>query len=47
MLEDGPVSIESEYDEALALPGIIKQVVIAESEGMDAIIIKAAPNAPR
>ena len=42
MLEDGPVSIESEYDEALALPGIIKQVVIAESEGMDAIIINCA-----
>lgn len=42
MLEDGPVSIESEYDEALALPGIIKQVVIAESEGMDAVIINCA-----
>lgn len=42
MLEDGPVSIESEYDEALALPGIIKQVVIAESERMDAIIINCA-----
>ena len=42
MLEDRPVSIESEYDEALALPGIIKQVVIAESERMDAIIINCA-----
>ena len=42
MLEDGPVSIESEYEEALALPGIIEQVVIAESEGMDAVIINCA-----
>ncbi|SVC30054.1 uncharacterized protein METZ01_LOCUS282908 [marine metagenome] len=42
MLEHGPVSIESEYDEAIALPGILKQVAIAESEGMDAIIINCA-----
>lgn len=42
MLEDGPVSIESEYDEALALPGILKQVSIAESEGIDAVIINCA-----
>lgn len=42
MLEHGPVSIESEYDEAIALPGILKQVSIAESEGMDAVIINCA-----
>ena len=42
MLEDGPVSIESEYDEALALPGILKQVSIAEFEGIDAVIINCA-----
>lgn len=34
----GPASIESEYDEALALPGILKEALEAEKEGFDAVI---------
>jgi len=42
LLEHGPVSIESEYDEALALPGLLAEVRKAETEGMQAIIINCA-----
>ena len=38
-LEKGPASIESAYDEALAVPGILELVKKAESQGFDAAII--------
>jgi len=38
-LESGPASIESYYDEAVAVPGIIARVRQAEREGVDAVII--------
>jgi allantoin racemase len=38
-LESGPASIESYFDEAVAVPGIIARVRQAEREGMDAVII--------
>jgi allantoin racemase len=38
-LEKGPASIESAYDEALAVPSTLKLVRKAESEGYDAVII--------
>ncbi|HJX39396.1 MAG TPA: aspartate/glutamate racemase family protein [Anaerolineae bacterium] len=38
-LDKGPPSIESRYDEALAVPDVIAKVVRAELEGMDAAII--------
>lgn len=38
-LEKGPASIESAYDEALAVPGILELVAKAEKEGFDAVII--------
>jgi allantoin racemase len=42
LLDEGPLSIESEYDEALALPGLLREVRKAEAEGMQAIIINCA-----
>lgn len=38
-LDAGPASIESEYDDALAVPGILAKVRQAEKEGVDAIVI--------
>ena len=38
-LDKGPPSIESRYDEALAVPDVIAKVALAEQEGMDAAII--------
>lgn len=38
-LEKGPASIESAYDEALAIPGILDLTLKAEKEGYNAVII--------
>ena len=38
-LDKGPPSIESRYDEALAVPDVIAKVARAELDGMDAVII--------
>lgn len=38
-LDKGPASIESAYDEALAIPGILDLTLKAEREGYDAVII--------
>lgn len=37
-LDRGPTSIESSYEEALAVPDILSKVVQAEKEGVDAVI---------
>ena len=39
LLDSGPVSIESEFDEALSVPDTIRKAVDAEREGANAIII--------
>lgn len=39
LLDRGPASIESELDEALAVPDTVKRAIEAEREGADAIII--------
>jgi len=39
MLEAGPASIESEFDEALAIPDTIRLAIEAERAGADAIVI--------
>lgn len=38
----GPDSMESAYDEAIAAPYILQQVVSAEAEGCDAVVIDCA-----
>ncbi len=38
-IETGPASIESRFDEALAVPGMIAKIVAAEREGVDAVVI--------
>jgi allantoin racemase len=38
-LRSGPASVESAYDEAVAIPDVITRVREAEAEGMDAVII--------
>lgn len=38
-IETGPASIESELDEALAQPGVVKQAILAERDGAEAIVI--------
>lgn len=38
-LEVGPASIESAFDEALALPDTIAKIVAAEQDGVDAVVI--------
>lgn len=38
----GPDSMESAYDEAIAAPYILRQVVSAEAEGCDAVVIDCA-----
>lgn len=35
----GPVSIESHYDEALAVPGLLQEIAVGESEGCDGYVI--------
>ena len=42
LLERGPASIESEYDEAIALPDTLRRVQEAQADGMDAVIINCA-----
>ncbi|MEJ8567692.1 aspartate/glutamate racemase family protein [Elongatibacter sediminis] len=39
LLERGPASIESEFDEALAIPDTIRLAIEAERDGADAIVI--------
>lgn len=39
LIKEGPASIESEFDEALCVPGTIRQAIDAEKRGADAIII--------
>jgi len=39
LLDKGPSSIESEYDEALAIPDTIQKAIEAENDGADAIVI--------
>ncbi|MDK2919480.1 MAG: allantoin racemase [Candidatus Petromonas sp.] len=38
-LDYGPASIESEYDEAIAVPDILNKVYKAEKEGFDGVIL--------
>jgi len=35
----GPASIESHYDEALAVPGIIEEILAGDAEGVDGYVI--------
>ncbi|PZF58782.1 Asp/Glu racemase [Curtobacterium sp. MCSS17_008] len=35
----GPASIESHYEEALAVPGLLEQVALGEQEGVDAYVV--------
>lgn len=35
----GPASIESHYEEALAVPGILEQIDLGEREGVDAYVV--------
>jgi allantoin racemase len=39
LLDTGPASIESRYDETVAVPDIVSKVVEAEEDGFDAVII--------
>lgn len=39
LLDAGPSSIESEFDEAMAVPDMLRKAVKAEREGADAIVI--------
>jgi allantoin racemase len=38
-IDKGPASIESEYDEALAVPDTLAKIVEAEASGADAVVI--------
>lgn len=38
-LRVGPASIENELDAALAVPGILEQVALAEKDGVEAVIV--------
>ncbi len=38
-VDRGPSSIESVYDEALAVPGVLSRVRSAETEGVDAVVL--------
>jgi allantoin racemase len=38
-IDMGPPSIESEYDEAMSLPGILAKAIEAEREGVSALVI--------
>jgi len=35
----GPVSIESHYDEALAVPGLLREIAAGEAEGYDGFVV--------
>lgn len=35
----GPASIESHYEEALAVPGLLEQVAVGERDGVDAFVV--------
>jgi len=35
----GPASIESHYEEALAVPGLLEQVALGEQDGVDAYVV--------
>jgi allantoin racemase len=35
----GPASIESHYEEALAVPGLLEQIALGEAEGVDAYVV--------
>ena len=37
--EDGPASIEGYYDEAFAVPGLLREVRKGETQGMDGYIV--------
>jgi len=37
-LDKGPASIESRYESALAVPDVVKKIIQAEKDGMDAVI---------
>jgi allantoin racemase len=39
LIATGPASIESEFDEAMSVPGIVAEAIAAERSGADAIII--------
>ena len=39
LLDAGPASIESEYDEMLAVPDTVAKIIQAENDGVDAVII--------
>jgi allantoin racemase len=39
LLDTGPASIESRYDLGLTVPGVVKKVVEAERDGIDAVVI--------
>jgi allantoin racemase len=43
-LDKGPAAIESDYDEALAVPDIVSKAVRAEEDGMDAILLDCMAN---
>jgi allantoin racemase len=38
-IADGPLSIESDYEDALAVPDTVRAAIEAEQEGMDAVLI--------
>jgi allantoin racemase len=38
-IREGPVSLETVYEEMVAGPGILEQVALAEEEGYDAVVI--------
>ena len=39
LLDKGPASIESRYDEMVAVPDVVRKAVEAEKDGVDAVII--------
>jgi allantoin racemase len=39
LLEKGPASIESRYDEVVAVPDVVRRAIEAENDGVDAVII--------
>jgi allantoin racemase len=39
LIDIGPASIESEFDEALSAPGLLAKAIEAEREGVDALVI--------
>ena len=39
LIDLGPASIESEFDEALCVPGLLAKAIEAENEGVDAVVI--------